>query len=151
MAINYLSKLLSLDPNEFSSKMFQAKSNIEGLSTERIVRADYKAFTIQDFQIGIGVFESTDPKTVLPRQDEILKELYKVQMEDSLDFIFFIIVDVVNMKSIALSAGDVESDAIKEAWDGTLIQNRLYDIGNKVSRKKDFIPPLARYLKRIKA
>jgi len=48
--------------------MFQAKSNVEGMSLEKLVLTDYKSFTIQDIHFGFGVAETLDPTPILARK-----------------------------------------------------------------------------------
>jgi len=51
------------------------------------------------------------------------------------------------MRSKMILIGEKEEKAILSSFEGTMVEPGVYDVGEKVSRKKDFLPPLSKYFK----
>ncbi len=127
------------DLEEFSLKMFSAKSDLGDIDVEDLIRLDYKSFTFKDGEYGIGVMETTNIDFGLSRKDEIVAKLKQIKEKDGLQGIFFVIVDILNEKSYTLTA-DLEGMNLfeqlfkAESKDGVLFVDKL------VSRKKQIVP-----------
>jgi len=124
---------------EFSLAMFKAKSDLGDISTEDLIRLDYKEFDFQDGKYGIGVMETTDVDFGLKRKKEIFEKLAEIKEKDNLKAVYFTIVDILNEKSYTLySDEDARQLFIKlfsaEDQDGVLFVDKL------VSRKKQIVP-----------
>ncbi len=61
--------------------------------------------------------------------------------------VFFAVVDVRTMRSHLLGAGPEEESLIEAALAAPSVAPHLYDTGGRVSRKKDFMPPIIRHLR----
>lgn len=139
-----LAKISGVDPDELAEKMFAAKSDISDVQTDDLVSKDYKVFDMSGKKVGVGVWETTKPQTVLERKDEIAKSLAEKKKKDGLSCILFGAVDILGGKShFCLSDGD-DKKVAEKVFGGTAVDGVLEARG-VVSRKKQMIPPLEKY------
>eukprot|EP00999_Lentomonas_sp_LEN2_P000126 NODE_111_length_2275_cov_88.543296_g88_i0.p1 GENE.NODE_111_length_2275_cov_88.543296_g88_i0~~NODE_111_length_2275_cov_88.543296_g88_i0.p1 ORF type:complete len:706 (+),score=76.96 NODE_111_length_2275_cov_88.543296_g88_i0:90-2207(+) len=138
------------DLDNFYSQMAQAKSNLAGMTMKEIIFSDYKSFTINNVEFGWGSFETVDPSLLHGKVSQIQRAMADIKVTTGLDLLFFSIVDVVKMRSDVVVSGEREEELVRDALNGIEISPGFFDIGSKVSRKKDFIPPLARAFQNTK-
>ncbi len=138
--VEKLNEIVGLeDLEQFSLEMFKAKSDLGDISTEDLIKLDYKEFDFKDGRYGIGVMETTDINFGLNRKEEILQKLAEIKEEDNLKAVYFTIVDILNEKSYTLYS-DKEAKELftklfsAEDQDGVLFVDKL------VSRKKQIVP-----------
>ena len=122
------------------------------LSAVALVNGDQKSFSFDAAgfkgEIGFAVVETTDDDAILDRVDELLPELVACKKEKNLNCIFLAVVNIVKLKSCLLLCGPTESTLATAAFDGNISRTgTLMDLGNRVSRKKDFIPAITRKIK----
>jgi len=136
---------------ELVQQQFRAKSKeLAGLSAHQLVVGDLKEFVMDDAgssagssKIGFAVVETTDDSVILDRHDELLDEINEVREEMGLDALFLAVVNIVLLKSTLLLAGPVERSLAEVAFGGSTYEDGfLMDLGARVSRKKEFVPPL---------
>lgn len=148
-----LPELLTLakiaDGNDFANQLFLAKSDIRHLTAEQLVTADYKQFKFNDKTAtakkwGIAVIETVAPTQVFGRLSDIQTASQTVQQRDSLDYFLVIIVDILKQQSWAVASNDGQNQIISQAFNTTLKED-LIDLGNLVSRKKQFVPTLEKF------
>jgi len=76
------------------------------------------------------------------KKAELLLEMKLLKKEEKSDLCFLAIVDIVKLKATLLICGYKEA-ALAEKVFGGKVANEELDLGKKVSRKKDYIPPLS--------
>jgi inorganic pyrophosphatase/exopolyphosphatase len=136
-----------------ASQQFKAKSKeLAGLSAVALVNGDQKGFSFVDKgfsgDIGFAVVETTDDEAILSRVEELLPELVACKKEKDLSMLFLAVVNIVQLKSCLLLCGPSEAALAKDAFGGEITENgTLMDLGNRVSRKKDFIPVITKTIK----
>jgi manganese-dependent inorganic pyrophosphatase len=146
------------DINLLSSQQFKAKSReLAGLSPTQLVCGDQKVFKLKsdaasggnEYKLGFAVVETTDDSVIMNRAEELLPELTAVKSTKGLDFLFFAVVNIVEMRSNLLMCGAAEKTLAKLAFKGCAIDasGSQMDLGKRVSRKKEFIPPLTSSIK----
>ncbi|MCK4635310.1 MAG: manganese-dependent inorganic pyrophosphatase [Candidatus Moranbacteria bacterium] len=134
------------DLEEFSMKMFDAKSDVSEISTEDLVRLDYKVFDFGGENYGIGVMETTNKDFGLERKDEILENLKKVKKMDNLKGAFLSVIDILKKESYTICSGDEEVELFKKMFDNVEDRDGVLFVDNIVSRKKEIIPVFERFL-----
>lgn len=77
----------------------------------------------------------------MARKDELLEAISEAKGADSLDALFLAVVNIVELRSELLIAGELEA-ALAAAAFGVPEATGTVSLGSRVSRKKDFIPPL---------
>lgn len=140
-----LAKISKININAIAKKMFEAKSSISGKSIDEIIGTDYNKFEASKTTFGFGVYETTNPESLLKKERGIIKALEKKKTCDNLDLIFFAVVDILKQKSFLYLAGDKEKAVAKKAFKEKMGGNSAI-LHGIVSRKKQMIPPILRAL-----
>lgn len=157
--------------NDLVNGMFAAKSATDDLPATALVMTDYKLFTFGSKQIGIGVAETLTPGAILSRKDELLEVLREEKQRARLAMMFFVTVDVINLTAVVLGASEAEvrpmstvfvtavsnsffllslslqERVLLEGFKARQLEPHLFDIGPLVSRKKDILPLVSKYIK----
>ena len=127
------------DLEKFSLEMFNAKSDLGDISTEDLIKLDYKVFEFGDDSYGVGVMETTNKDFGLNRQDKIVKKLTEIKEDDNLKAIFFSIIDILEEESYTLTSGEKETELFKKMFNAEEKKGALF-VDNLISRKKQIIP-----------
>ena len=147
------------DVNVMCAEQFKAKSkNLAAMSAYSLVSGDIKQFKMgpTPTKVAFAVIETTDPEAMLKRADEFVPEMAVAKTELGVDLIFVAIVDIVKLESHVLLAGRRERSAADaagfdarpleeatRAWAGDAAEHLFRLPEGQVSRKADFVPPLA--------
>jgi len=157
MVVAILTKIAGIDDINFlASQQFKAKSReLAGMSAHQLVCGDQKVFTLkgQHFSgsLGFAVVETTDDEVIMAKKDELIPEILDVKSEKKLDFLFVAVVNIIAMRSTLLLASKGERALAKKAFSGPIAEDGLtMDLGSRVSRKKEFIPPLTAAVREFK-
>lgn len=133
--------------NDFAKNLFNAKSDVSDLTAIELITADYKQFSFgkQPQKWGIAVIETVNPSQIFARITELQTAIDTVKTRDKLDFLLVVIVDILQQQSWAIVVkDDTQNQMIAKAFDSE-IKEHLIDLGNLVSRKKQFVPTLENY------
>jgi inorganic pyrophosphatase/exopolyphosphatase len=143
------------DIQELAAAQFKAKSReLAGMSSGDLVNGDQKTFSFKtelfEGKLGFAVIETTDDDVILARKDELLIALSEDKATKELDLLFLAVVNIVKLKSTLLMQGTEEEALAYAAFNpgmdtGSNPKGRhMLDLGNLVSRKKDFIPKVTK-------
>jgi inorganic pyrophosphatase/exopolyphosphatase len=141
------------DINLISSGLFKAKSSeLDKMSAAQLVMGDMKSFvfpvrqgTITQLSVAFGVIEGTDIEGLIKRREELAFELRAFRAENKFDVAFLALVNIDKMYSEVILLSNVEKDLAEHAWPDAKFDpsTKLMNLGNRVSRKKQFIEPLS--------
>jgi len=148
------------DINLLAQMQFKAKSKELGtLTATQLCNGDMKVFNYKtagfDGCIGFAVIETTDDEVILARKEELIEELHKTREGKKVDILFLAVINIVALHSNLLLSRNIERSLALAAFpalnsDDAEIRERQKDdlsilyMGNRVSRKNDFVPPLSR-------
>ena len=135
--LNIVAKIEDLE--KFSLEMFDAKSDVEYLSTEELVRLDYKNFDFSGHKFGIGVMETTNKDFGLKRKVEILEVLKKIKESEKLEAVYFSVIDILEEENYTLCSGEVEKQLFIELFKAENRKEVLF-VKDLISRKKEIVP-----------
>lgn len=121
--------------------MFEAKSSLEGISTDDIINIDYKIFEMGRNKVGIGTWETTNPSAVSKKKEEIIDLLNKKKQAEQLDYLYFMIVDIIRQNCQLYIIGETEKLLAEKVFGGKTL-NSTMNLKGIVSRKKQIAPPL---------
>jgi len=138
----WLNGFAGIDIDKTADEMFAAKSDISKIKTDELVTKDYKVFEMGGEKVGIGVWETVMPSSILERKDEILKVI--AEKKDGLDYIYFAAIDILDQKAHFFIAGEKEQNAAESAFGGKTHTGVLM-VPGVVSRKKQIVPVLEKY------
>jgi inorganic pyrophosphatase/exopolyphosphatase len=136
------------DINLLASAQFKAKSkDLFGLSATQLCSGDCKVFKLAGpggkvYKVGFVVVETTDDAVIMDRKAELLPELLLGKKEKGVDFLFLAVVNIVVMRSNLLLCDVPEKALATLAFGGDMVDLGVMDLGARVSRKKEFVPPL---------
>lgn len=158
-AVSALSELAGITNLEkFAHDLFLAKSDISDLTAIQLLTADYKQFSFgnnngQDIPAtwGIASIETVNPSQIFERIAELQTAIDTVSQQSNLDYLLVVIVDILKQRSWAIAVDDYpEQNQIIEQAFAAKRENELIDLGNRVSRKKQFVPALEAYYQSAK-
>lgn len=141
----FLNKIAALDINELAQEMFKAKSDLTGVSLEELIDEDYKLYDIKGKKVGVAVFETVDPSPALGRKEEVLKVLGEKKKNESLDYLFFAIIDILKEKAYFIASSEEDGKLISKALNVKNENGNVVSPGI-VSRKKQIIPAIEKVL-----
>lgn len=143
--VEKLNDVAGLDIEEFAAEMFKAKSKLEGIATQDIITLDYKNFEMGKYKVGVGTWETTSPESVNEKKAEIIYALREKKEVDKLDYIFFMVVDILNQHCQLYIVGEEEKTLAEKVF-GKQADNDAIALPGVVSRKKQIIPQLTEEL-----
>jgi len=140
-----LNKIAQIEKLEsFSMNMFDAKSDVKDLSTEELVRLDYKEFDFSGHKFGVGMMETTNKNFGLKRKEEILEILKKIKKSDGMEAVYFSVVDILKEEAYTLCS-DEEAEKLFIGIFSPENQEGIFYNKGIVSRKKQIIPEFENY------
>jgi len=151
-----LSALLTQIGYENSTKLayelFEAKSDISGLTQKEVILLDFKIFKSNGRTFGWGSGNTVRPELYFASGvlENYIEALEQVKTENALDYIFFSVTDIDPQQSdITTTLITLKDDlelATRAFPQGKVLGRNTIFIGALVSRKTDFIPAIERAL-----
>lgn len=143
----WLAGIAQIDNLEtFTLEIFKAKSDVSKLSSEEIVKNDYKIFDFAGKKVMIDQLETVEQeKVVTLKKADLLKAMIQVKSELQVDLIFVAITDILKVNTKLLIIDQMEADIAVKAFGGE-VKEQVLDIGGRLSRKKEIAPPIERAL-----
>ena len=147
--LEYLIPLAKIDDvKSYANQMFDAKSDLTGFSPKKILLLDYKTYSFNNEKWGIGTGETCNMDKMLEQKDDLLKEMHEEKKRNNLKGILFSVVDIIKGKNLTLIPSETEEKVVRQAFKAD-IKHHIADLGSRVSRKKEIIPPLEAYFRGI--
>lgn len=145
--IQFLAKISKENINRLAEKMFEAKSDITGLSPDNLVATDYKEFKAGKTCFAIGVWETTFPQKILKIKKDIFSALVKLKKKRKMDFLFFALIDILGKKSTLFVPGEKEKKLAEKVFKRKAKESLIF-LPGVISRKKQILPPLLKFLEK---
>lgn len=137
--VKFLEELLDLDAEAFGREMFEASSDVSGLSEEEIVNRDAKEYgTSAGEKVTVSQIEVVGT-ALLERKDELLEALEKLRTANGYLFSALMVTDITQGSTQLLCAGDC--DPVARAFE-VPVQDSAIDLPGVMSRKKQVAPVL---------
>jgi manganese-dependent inorganic pyrophosphatase len=137
--VGYLEELLDLDAREFGMEMFEASSDVSGLSAEEIVGRDAKEYaTNSGEKMSISQVETVGTG-LLERKGELHNALEELQEKNDYLFSALMITDIIEGGTELLCVG--ECAPVERAFDSRTREG-VIDLPGVMSRKKQVAPKL---------
>lgn len=143
--VDKLSKLLDIDYRKYALEMFKAGTSLEGLSTEEIIKADFKSFPFDDKKFAVGQIFTLDKERIFNKLYSYLKVLDEIQEREGYEFIIILVTDILENGSYLIFTPTAR-DILERAYEIESI-NQTHYIDGLVSRKKQIIPLILEQLK----
>ena len=137
--VEYLERALALDARELGREMFEATSDVSGVSAEAIIKRDAKRYQLHgDQTIAIAQIEVVG-KGLLERKDELLTAMRREREDKELHLYALMVTDVLSKGTDMIVAGDAA--AVARSF-GTTAHNDVIELPGVMSRKKEVAPKL---------
>jgi len=140
-ASNDLAEITKINVDTLAFEMFNAKSDLSGITIDEIIHTDSKIFNINGKKLRISILETTKIQNVLNLTDQIKNRMIIIKKEEQLDGILFYIIDIIYGYSEVIVADEWERKLISEAFNVNFIAETA-NLPNIVSRKKQIVPAL---------
>jgi len=122
----------------FGMEVFKIRSNVSALTTEKIIKSDFKDFNLSAGKFGVGQVETVDLSEFSGREEEILTELKRIKNEGGYHSVILFITDIIKEGSEFLVATSDE-EKVSAALGQKLENGRVY-VPGIISRKKQVAP-----------
>ena len=136
-----LAVIAGVNYEEFAKEMFHAGSNLSSKTASEILHQDFKKFTVDDMNIGIGQINSMSFEELLEIKEKVEPELKKAAEDDGLDMLFFMLTNIVDESSEVLFTGAKSQYTINSAF-GINVTGDKATLPGVVSRKKQLLPAI---------
>ncbi len=133
-----LSEICRVDTAEFGREMFSHVESLAKRDPEKAILSDFKKYTENHTKIGIGQCEVTTLHDVSDYMDTYLETLEIVREKEGLDWAVVMITNVLKEHSILLTTGFKSEKFLSYKT----INNKVFDMPNVMSRKKQLLPEM---------
>ena len=138
--LDRMSKIASLDVEEFGMEMFRAGTSLKGKKPEDLINGDVKTFNIAGKDVRVGQVMTLNPEELVPIKEKLI-ELMKEKIESRGEACFVLVLtDIFKETSELLVVGDYIEDF--ERVFGNKIENGTITAPGVLSRKKQVIPKM---------
>lgn len=140
-----LSKIAKVDIDEYATKMFKAGTKLEGKTTEEIIMTDMKVYPIEDKKIAVSQVFTLNSEDVLNNLKEYVDILNKLYDNKNYEIAMLCLTDIIKNGSYIIY-NEQSRFKVMDALELEEIYEGIY-IDKMVSRKKQMVPKLMRYIK----
>ena len=145
-AVSELEVLAGVSYFEYGMEMFKAGSSLKGKTKEEIIYEDFKKFTVNDKNIGIGQVFTTDIDSIMNEKEGYIKILDDMAKNQEFTVVAIFITDIIKNGSYILYNTSSER-VLMDSFDLDILKQGHY-FQDLVSRKKQFIPPIMEALEK---
>lgn len=141
MAAEELSKIADINIEEFANEMFSAGSDLKKKSPEEIFYQDFKKFSADGVNFGVGQINSMNEKDLAAIKKKLIPYLEKAYKEHGVEMVFFMLTNIMNESTELMFLGNNSKELIEEAFE-VKVEKDFVVIPGMVSRKKQFLPAI---------
>ncbi|MBL6723714.1 MAG: putative manganese-dependent inorganic diphosphatase [Rubripirellula sp.] len=135
--LRWLQKFCDVDLDQFASEFFQVGSALRSRDSDQVVREDCKEFEESGRRFSISQIEEIGFDLFWNRKEELSRSLEELAKSAELEFSALLITDISSNGSLLLMSR--EPDGWEEI-NYPQLEDRLYQLDEVVSRKKQLLP-----------
>jgi len=135
--LSWLQQFCSIELSEYAQEFFQVGSALRTCSPEQVVREDCKEFEESGRRFSISQIEEIGLDLFWQRKDELDDALELMASDHGLEFSALLVTDIVSNGSLLLMSSEPEG---WEEINYPKLEEKLYELDNVVSRKKQLLP-----------
>jgi len=135
--LTWIAKTAGIDIDRFATDFFAVGSALEMYTPDKAVRLDCKDYEEHGWRFAVAQIEENGLDQFLEHKVAIEAALDKLVRERRYHFVALMITDITRQNSLLMVSGN--EDFI-EAVDYPPREERLFEMGNVVSRKKQLLP-----------
>lgn len=145
ITVTLLANDMKLDYKKYYREMLKAGTSTLGLTKMEVLTQDYKNFQVDDKKYAVGQTITLDIDNIMKDKDEYIKIMEDKKNNQGLEFILFIITDVINNGSYILYTKGCE-EMLSDSFNINDVSEGVF-IKGLTSRKKQVIPYINEYIK----
>lgn len=145
-AIIELEKIADVNYHEYGLSMFKAGSSLKGKTKEEIIYEDFKKFSYNEQNIGIGQVFTTDIEYIMNEIEEYIDILDHTAENNNYIIVALFVTDIINNGSYLLFNRNAQ-EILMESYNLDRLKQGHY-LEGVVSRKKQMIPPILENLEK---
>lgn len=138
-----LAQIAGIDPEEHATKMFQAGSQISDKTEEELFYQDFKTFSVEGYQMGVGQLTVIGDEMVQELKARMLPFMEQILERTHLDMVFLLLTDIMKETTELLYQGNADiintPEVVRAAFNVETADHSA-TLVNVVSRKKQFMP-----------
>ena len=142
MAARALADIAGIDIEKYAMEMFSAGSNLKDKTPQEIFSQDYKKFSVNDINFGVGQISSMDEEELLDIKDKIMPYMKEQLASQGINMIFFMLTNMIATETLLIALGNGAGDVIENGFDAPKLEDGVYRLEGVVSRKKQLIPEI---------
>jgi manganese-dependent inorganic pyrophosphatase len=135
--LDWLGQFCEVDLQEYANEFFQVGSALRSCAPEQVVREDCKLFEESDRKFSISQIEEIGFDLFWQRKEELALALEQLAVESGLEFSALLVTDISSNGSLLLMSRE---PAGWEEINYPQLEERLYQLDQVVSRKKQLLP-----------
>ncbi len=145
-AVSDLSSQLDINYEEYGLEMFKVGSSLRNRTIEDIIYQDFKKFSDEDINIGIGQVFTTDYEEIREKQEAYISELNEIATNNNYDIVCLFVTNIITNGSYLLF-NEKSRNIMALAFNVNNIEEGHF-LKNIVSRKKQMIVAIMDALER---
>ncbi len=146
-AARELAAIAGVDADSYGLEMLKAGADLSDKTIAQLISLDAKEFQMGSYKVEIAQVNAVDVNDVLSRQAEVEAALNTIIADKGLDLFVFVVTDILNNDSVALSLGKA-AKSVEQAYNVTLVDNKAI-LKGVVSRKSQIVPVLTETLNKL--
>ena len=139
-AAETLAKIAGIDLKAHAEKMFRAGSSLSDKTTEEIFYMDFKKFSANGVNFGVGQISSLDQTELEELRPKISEYMATADKQD-MDMLFFLMTNIMEESSDMVFVGEKAKELVTAAFGEPMGEDYIH-LPGVVSRKKQFVPQI---------
>ena len=139
MAAGALAPMAGIHIEEFAKEIFTAGSNLKGKTTEVIFYQDFKRFTSDKVNFGVGQISSMDAQELHDLKKRLIPFMKHEYGKNGISMVFFMLTNILEESSEIICFGEGSGRLVEESFEARE-EDGGYILPGVVSRKKQLIP-----------
>nr|WP_296007200.1 putative manganese-dependent inorganic diphosphatase [uncultured Blautia sp.] len=139
MAAGALALIAGINIEEHAKEMFTAGSNLRGKTAEVIFYQDFKRFTTDTVNFGVGQISSMNAEELAELKQRLIPFMQHECGKNGISMVFFMLTNIMEECSEVICYGEGSGRLVEESFEVTETEGG-YILPGVVSRKKQLIP-----------
>jgi len=137
-----LGKIAGLEIESYAKEMFSSGSNLKHKTAEQIFFQDYKRFSLDETEVGVGQISSMNADELKEIEENMMAYMKKAILAQGIDMVFIMLTSILDESTRLLCWGDKVEQVVEYAFGVKLGVDGIAELPGVVSRKKQLIPSL---------
>jgi manganese-dependent inorganic pyrophosphatase len=145
-AVEEISMMTGFDYKKWGEEIFSQTVILKEESIKELILSDFKLYYEGDIRFGIGQLEVVNFSEVNAMKESIIKNLYEIQRDKSLDWVMVMVSNIVTGHSVLYTT---EFKQVEQLLAYKKVGKNEYYLENTISRKKQLLPEILNILEQL--